>query len=150
MADIKKKGFKTIETNYEELDEQIWNHRKAILKRVLQIIAVIAVVIIGINLLSAIQSYDSYEVRDEIERKSSGSTQYQMFGDCLLEYSNDGIACINENRDIVWNQSFEMTSPKVQSCGDYMVVYDAAGTNAAPCALPAGRRAARRAQTVPG
>lgn len=128
MADIKKKGLKTIETNYEELEERIWNHRKAVVKRVLQVLVVVAVVIIGIELICAIQSYDEYEVRNEIERKSSISTQYQMFGDCLLEYSNDGISCYNKSRDVIWNQSFEMTSPKVQSCGEYLVVYDAAGT----------------------
>lgn len=128
MADIKKKGLKTIETNYEELEERIWNHRKAVVKRVLQVLVVVAVVIIGIELICAIQSYDEYEVRNEIERKSSISTQYQMFGDCLLEYSNDGISCFNKSREVIWNQSFEMTSPKVQSCGEYLVVYDAAGT----------------------
>ena len=89
MADVKKKGFKTLETNYEELDEQIREHRKQILKRGLQIIGIIVALVIGIELFYAIRSFDDYEIRDEIERKSSVSTQYQMFGDCLLEYSND-------------------------------------------------------------
>lgn len=128
MANIKKKGFKTIETNYEELDEKIREHRKSILKRGLKITALILVSFIIIELLYALQSYSDYEVRNEYERKSSGSTQYQKFGDCLLEYSSDGISCIDRNRDIIWNQSFEMASPKVQICGDYLVVYDAAGT----------------------
>lgn len=128
MADVKKKGFKTLETNYEELDEQIREHREQILKRGLQIIGIIVALVIGIELFYAIRSFDDYEIRDEIERKSSVSTQYQMFGDCLLEYSNDGISCVGANRAIVWNQSFEMTSPKVKICGEYLVVYDAAGT----------------------
>lgn len=128
MADVKRKGFKTLETNYEELDEQIRNHRNQILKRAVQIIALVAVLAISINLIYALQSFDDYEVRNEIERKSSGSAQCQKFGDCLLEYSNDGISCISRSRDIIWNQSFEMASPKVQICGEYLVVYDAAGT----------------------
>ena len=128
MADVKRKGFKTIETNYEELDAQIRDHRKSILKRGLQIIGLVVVLIVGINLVYALQSFNDYDVRNEIERKSSGSAQYQKFGDCLLEYSNDGISCISGSQDIIWNQSFEMTSPKVEICGDYLVVYDAAGT----------------------
>lgn len=128
VADVKKKGFKTLETNYEELDEQILEHRRDILKRVLQVIGIIAVLVIGIELMYAIRSFDDYEVRNSIDRKTSGSTQYQMFGEYLLEYSSDGISCISQNHDIVWNQSFEMTSPKVQICGDYLAVYDAAGT----------------------
>lgn len=128
MADVKKKGFKTIETNYEELEGQIWNNRKQLLKRVAQIIALVVVLIIGINLIYALQSYDDYEVKNEITRKSSGTAQCKKFGECLLEYSSDGIACINSNRDVVWNQSFEMTSPRVEICEDYLVIYDAAGT----------------------
>lgn len=127
MADVKKKGFKTIETNYEELDEQIREHRKSILKKGLQVIALIVILFVGIELIYALQSFNDYEVVNEMERKSSGSTQYKKFGDGLLEYSNDGISYISGNRDIIWNQSFEMSSPRVEICGEYLVVYDAAG-----------------------
>lgn len=128
VADVKKKGFKTLETDYEELEEQIREHRQKIIKRVLQVIGIIALLIIGFELFSAIRSFNDYEIRESVDRKSTGSTQYQMFGEYLLEYSNDGISCISGNRDIVWNQSFEMASPKVQTCGEYLVVYDAVGT----------------------
>ena len=128
MADIKKKRFKTVETNYEELDEQIREHRKSVLKRGVQVIGIIAILIMVIELICAIRSFDDYEVREAIERKSSATTQYQMFDDCLLEYSSDGITCIGSDNEIIWNQSFEMTSPKVQICGGYLVVYDAVGT----------------------
>lgn len=128
MADVKKKGFKTLETDYEELDEQIRDHRKHIIKRVLQIILIIAVMVIGIELLYAIRNYNDYDVQEMLDRTRGGTTQYQMFGDQLLEYSNDGISSMDRNHDIVWNQSFEMTAPKVEICGEYLVVYDAAGT----------------------
>jgi len=128
VAEVKKKGFKTIETEYEDLDEQIREHRKYILKRVLQVIAIIVVLIIGVELANALRSFDDYEVRDTIDGGSSGATQYKMFGTCLLEYSNDGISCIAQSNDIIWNQSFEMAAPEVQICGEYLVVYDAAGT----------------------
>ena len=128
MSDVKKKGFKTLETDYEELDEQILEHRKYLLKRALQVIAIIAVLVIGVELIYALRSFDDYEVRNELDRSSSSTAQYQMFGDSLLEYSNDGITCIGKNNDIIWNQSFEMVLPEVQICGEYLVVYDAAGT----------------------
>ena len=128
MSDVKKKGFKTLETDYEELDEQILEHRKYLLKRALQVIAIIAVLVMGVELMYALRSFEDYEVRNSLDRSSSGTAQYQMFGDNLLEYSNDGIMCIGKNNDIIWNQSFEMALPEVQICGDYLVAYDAAGT----------------------
>ena len=113
MADVKKKGFKTLEKSYEEIEEQIREHRSTILKRVLQTIGIIVALIIGVELFYALRSFNDYEIKDEIERKSSASAQYQMFGNYLLEYSNDGISCISSSHEIVWNQSFEMASPKV-------------------------------------
>ena len=53
VADVKKKGFKTIETNYEELEGQIWDHRKQLLKRAVQIIGLVVVLVVGINLIYA-------------------------------------------------------------------------------------------------
>ena len=94
MADVKKKGFKTLETDYEELDIQIHEHRKQIFKRGLQVIVLIVMLVIVLNLMYALRSYENYEVHNVIDRNSSGTTQYQMFGDYLLEYSSDGISCI--------------------------------------------------------
>ena len=128
MADVKKKGFKTLETDYDELEQQLQEHRNKIIKRTLQGIGIIVVLVILLELIAAIRSFDDYEVRDVIDRNSSGTMQYESFGNYMLEYSNDGISCVSKTRDIVWNQSFEMTTPKVSVCGDYLVVYDAAGT----------------------
>lgn len=128
VADVKKRGFKTLETDYDELDEQIHEHRKNIIKRLIKIVLAILVLVIGIELILALRSFDDYEVTSSLERTSSGAAQYETFGDCLLEYSNDGISCIGKNNEIVWNQSFEMASPEIQICGEYLVVYDAAGT----------------------
>ena len=128
VAKEKKNGFKTIETNYEELDKQIREHRKSNLKLVLSIILGIVVVVLTVEVVFALRRYDSYEVTNAIERNSNSATQYQMFGDYLLEYSNDGISCIGSGQEIIWNQSFEMVSPKVEFCGGYLVVYDGGGT----------------------
>ncbi len=128
VADVKKKGFKTLETDYDELDEQLYLHRKKIIKRTLQILAGVVIVVVLIELIAALRNYDDYEVRDVVERSSSGAMQYEAFGNYMLEYSNDGISCLTKSRDIVWNQSFEMTTPRVKICGNYLVVYDAAGT----------------------
>lgn len=128
MSDVKKKGFKTVETDYDELDEKIQKHRRHIFKRLIQIIIVIVVFVLGIMLINELRTYDDYEVRNAIDRHSSNTTRYEMFEDNLLEYSNDGATCVGKNKEIIWNQSFEMVSPEVQICEDYLVVYDAAGT----------------------
>lgn len=128
VAKEKKTGFKTIETNYEELDEQLREHKKGNLKLLLRILLTIGLVILIVDIIYALRSYSTYEVTSAIERNSSNTAQYEMFGEYLLEYSNDGISCIGTNQEIVWNQSFEMISPKIVTCGEYLAIYDANGT----------------------
>ncbi len=128
VAKEKKKGFKTIETNYEEIDEQIREHRKTNLKLLVRILLVLGLVILVVDIIYALRNYNNYEVIESTDRNSGSTTQYEMFGDYLLEYSNDGISCIDSNQEIVWNQAFEMVSPKIVICGEYLAIYDASGT----------------------
>ena len=42
----------------------------------------------------------------------------------IFQYSHDGMNCINENGIAVWNQTFEMQSPMVETCGDVVAIAD--------------------------
>ncbi len=128
MAKEKKKNLETIKMNHEEIEEKILEHRKNNLKLLLRVIVTIVLVVLMAEIVFALRSYDSYDITDSVERTSSNVTQYEVFKDYLLEYSNDGITCRGGDQEIVWNQSFEMVSPKVVICEDYLAVYDAGGT----------------------
>jgi len=128
VADTKKKDFKMIEADYEELHIQKKERSKALVKKGIKIALVILTFIIAIEIIYALRSFDSYDVRSVTERSRSSATQYAKFNDCVLEYSNDGISCIAANGEVVWNQSFEMISPQIEICGKYLAVYDAGGT----------------------
>lgn len=129
MADIKKRGFKTVETDYEELDEQIKHHRRQIVRRTIEVIALVVILVVVVELLYALQSFESYDIRNRVERSNSNVTQFAEYNDYIIEYSNDGISCVTHERELIWNQSYEMTTPKVDICGDYLVVYDVGGLN---------------------
>lgn len=92
MAD--KKDFKTVEINsdmQDEIDQQIRRHRRKVVRRVITAIFVIALLFVGIQLWSALRSYDSYEIRNKIEQQDSGSAKYETFLGKTVEYNNDGI-----------------------------------------------------------
>ena len=128
MEEKKKNGFKTVEKDYEELEKQLKEHRKNVLKRGIKIAIGVVIFVLAVELIHALRKFDSYEIQNIIERSNSSMTQYTSFDDCMLEYSNDGISCIQNGSEVIWNQSFEMMSPKTECCGDYMVIYDAGGT----------------------
>ena len=128
MADKKFKGFRTVETNDEELNEKIRQHRKKILRRVIEVLALVVIVLIIFKLIYAVQKYDDYEVKSSIERDSTNITKFEEFSKYILEYSNDGILCMTKSGTLIWNQAFEMVSPMIETCGEYLVVYDQGGT----------------------
>ena len=129
MADAKKRGFKTVETNYEEAESQIRRHRRKIIRRVIEAALLVIVLVVAIELLYALRSFDSYEIRNSIERSNTDVTQFVEYNDYILEYSNDGISCVTCNREMVWNQSYEMSNPQTDICGKYLAVYDSGGND---------------------
>lgn len=128
MPNNKRNGFKTVETNFEELEQKIRKHRIDNLKKIVKVVLVIIVIVFTIQLIYAIRSFDDYETRTSIERKIGSNTKFSEYLGYILEYSNDGISCMNENGTLIWNQSFEMSNPVLESCEKYLIVYDAGGT----------------------
>ena len=123
-----KKGFQTIETNFEELDEKIRVHRKKIFRRTIGICLGGIITIFLIQLWMAVRSYDSYEIRNSVSRNGSEAAKYEKFLGNIIEYSNDGIGYMTSDNQLLWNQSFEMTYPKLDICKEFLVIYDKGGT----------------------
>lgn len=127
-----KTDFKTVSNSGEELEqieEQVKKHRRKTFGRVTSTILLFVIALIGIQLWTALRSYSSYEVVNLAERHDSGTTKYASFLGRRVEYSNDGIVYYRDEDTPAWNQSFEMTSPEIDVCGSYLVVYDAGGTS---------------------
>lgn len=128
MANNKRNGLKTVKTNYEELERKIRDHKIKNAKKIAKIVAIIIVCIFVIKLLYEVLSFDDYEIRSSIDRTSGANVKFSEYLGYILEYSNDGISCKMENGTLIWNQSFELTNPVLETCGEYLIVYDAGGT----------------------
>ncbi|MGN1155197.1 MAG: DUF5711 family protein [Agathobacter sp.] len=130
MAEIKKSGLKTVETSQEELEQQLRQHRKKIFFRVIELTAITIILVVAVELLYALRSFTSYEIRNSIERSNTDVAEFVQFNNYIIEYSNDGATCVTHNRDMVWNQSYEMSDPNIDVCGKYLCIYDRGGTGA--------------------
>lgn len=130
MAD--RKDFKTVEIDsdvQQEVDEQIRRHRHKIARRVIIGVFVIALLFAGAQLWSALRSYNSYEIRSKTEQQDSGAAKYATFLGKMVEYNNDGIVYRDADNELIWNQSFEMSTPMLSVCESYLAVYDQGGTS---------------------
>ena len=130
MAEIKKSGLKTVETSQEELEQQLRQHRKKIFFRVIELTAITIILVVAVELLYALRSFTSYEIRNSIERSNTDAAEFVQFNNYIIEYSNDGATCVTHNRDMVWNQSYEMSDPNIDVRGKYLCIYDRGGTGA--------------------
>lgn len=127
-----KTEFKTVETSredLEELEEKIKKHRRKTRRRIALVVLSVAAVFVIVELWSALRTYSGYEVQSKAERQDIAATKFETFQGNILEYDNDGIMCHNTNDQLIWNQSYEMTTPMLSSCGQYLAVYDRGGTS---------------------
>ena len=146
---IKKEGFKTVETDLEELEEKIHDHRKKIFKRIVITIIAVLAVFAAAQLWMALRSYDSYDIKNSVDQGDKSAVQFGTFCGNVIEYSNDGAVYMYGNGELIWNQAFEMASPHIEKCETYMAIYDKNGTvGGGPGGMYAAEMCAKRGHSV--
>lgn len=128
MADKKKQGFHTVETNVEEMEEKIRRHRKIVVVRGLVVFFILIVSIGGAGIYFQLREYTDYDVVTEIVRNDSEATMYETFAGSILRYNNDGVFYADLSDHLIWNQAYEMQNPMVDICEGYAIVADKQGT----------------------
>lgn len=128
MPDTRKRGFHTVETNLEEMEQKIRAHRRKIAVRTAILAAAIAVIAAAAGIYFAWKEYESFEIRSEIERRDSAATRYESFAGNILRYNNDGAFFADMSDNLIWNQAYEMQNPMVDICEDYAAIADRQGT----------------------
>ena len=101
----------------------IRNHRRRIAFIIILAIAVIVGGTVALNLYLQNKSFKKYETINTIKTSGTTDSKYYKFGNCMLVYSNDGIAYI-EDDTTMWNQAFEMKTPLIDICDDTMAIAD--------------------------
>lgn len=131
MADneIKKRNFRTIETDQEELSKKIRVHRLRILKIVLVLSGIIVLIVAGFLLMMRLRQYTDFEVSESTERSDTTAIQYAAFDGGVIKYSNDGAIYTNAAEEQIWNQTYEMQEPMLDICGEYVAFAEKGGTH---------------------
>lgn len=91
--------------------------------KVITIIGIVCALLLAIYLFCVYRTYNNYKVRKTIKIETGTNSQYQAFGEFVVKYSNDGISYIN-GTETIWNEAYEMKSPIVDICGDYLAIAD--------------------------
>ncbi len=91
--------------------------------KVITIIGIVCALLLAVYLFCVYRTYNNYKVRKTIKIETGTNSQYQAFGEFVVKYSNDGISYIN-GTETIWNEAYEMKSPIVDVCGDYLAIAD--------------------------
>lgn len=66
----------------------------------------------------------SYEVVTSLSRGDDTSVYYQIMRKGMIRYSKDGMAMTDKSGNLIWSQTYEMTSPAIAVSDPYVAVGD--------------------------
>ena len=96
-----------------------------------RIILVILLLLGGILLALFLQGrrqYRTYSVISSKKLDDAGGTSYTLFQGNILAYNVDGCSYTSTGGNLLWNQSYQMSSPQVEMSDGYLMIYDRGGT----------------------
>ncbi|MBR4573445.1 MAG: hypothetical protein IKO16_00920 [Lachnospiraceae bacterium] len=128
MAEINESLKEKYEATQKDFEQKIRRHRRAILYRAVIGVAIVAALIASAYYNYQKMVYSDYDVLSLVTYPEASNARYIKFGQNVLRYSQDGASAFNIADDMLWNETFEMQNPLVDSCGDYVALGDYMGT----------------------
>ncbi|QFJ54218.1 DUF5711 family protein [Pseudobutyrivibrio xylanivorans] len=97
-------------------------------KRWMFLIVLIILCIIAIVVIKIVTTFSDYEVVKSWERNDSAESTYLSYQGNLLKYSGDGIFYTAYDGSLIWNYTYDMTNPTVDTSDSYLIAYDKKGS----------------------
>lgn len=124
----KPKAQKEKEGRTEDLWSRILRHRTEILIR-LGIVIVVLLLATGFFYFTYVnKEYDEINVVKSVPSVVTIGSNVMRFGSNILVYSNDGMKCVNEKGEVVWNETYQMQNPMIDISGDVVGIADYNGS----------------------
>ena len=118
-----EKQEETILKRKEQQDDYTPPKKRYIFLVILLILSIVAVIVIRI-----ISTYDDYEEIKTWERVDTGESTYSSFQGNILKYSGDGVFYTAYDGSLIWNYTYDMTNPAIDTCGNYIIAFDKKGS----------------------
>lgn len=120
--------YKSAKREEADYQNQIKRHRMQVISIVLSAIAFVVLFIFIIIAIYKSKVFSEYRILKTIEYQEVTSAKYVGFNGNVLRYSRDGAFAFNMNNEMLWNQTYQMQNPMVDTCGDYIAIGDYRGT----------------------
>ncbi len=122
-----KQAYRVVTSDVNEMNEKIHRHRRRILILTVLVVVLVLGTLTGAYIYLQTRNYTDYEIVESVKREESSGTGFAVFNGNVIKYNKDGATCISVSNHMVWNQTYEMQSPMVDTCEGYAVVADKKG-----------------------
>ncbi len=126
MATISRfpgKGNKS-ENDNMDFKQKLHLHKLKSFVAVLVCVALIVVVVTFLLVFYKNQQYSKLSVVNSVDRVSIETSSYMNNYGSIIVYSKDGVSCVNEKGNVLWNMTYEMQNPIVKRSSEYVGVGD--------------------------
>ena len=113
FAGFGKKEPDQQDSETEELEEQVRQHRKAVRRKTVIAVLSVLTVAIAVFLIIYLQTYTKVRVADTYAKAGAAEGNYEQFARGVLKYSRDGISYLNQKGEEKWNQPYQLKNPFV-------------------------------------
>lgn len=128
MATKQKHKFRTVEVDREDLEKKLRAHRRKVTILVIFVLFFLAAAAVVTYIYYENKIYSAYDVITSIDRSDTSASEFTEFQGKLLKCTNDGAVYTDLAGNLIWNQTYEMDGPLVQTCGNYVAIYEVNGT----------------------
>jgi len=128
MGEVNEYFKDKYEDSQKELKQIIRKHRLTILYRVLLVIGIVVALAIAVYYNYQRMIYSDYDVLRTLRYDEASNANYLNLNGKLLRYSNDGASAYSMDNEMIWNETYEMQTPLVDVCEDYIAIGDYKGT----------------------
>ena len=125
-----KKEYAGGETdNKPSYQEKIRNHKLAVIFRTLGITAFVVLMVLVIYVSWRDKEYSEYQITEGPAITNGTDSEVINLGGYIIQYSKDGVSCLNASGQQMWNQTYEMQNPIAHTCSNVVAIGDYNGHN---------------------
>lgn len=128
MVKVRKHNLHAVEVDRQDLEKKLKAHRRKVSALVLASLLILGAVVLAAYFYFENKVYSSYEILSSFERTDTSASEFTVFQGKLLKYTNDGAVYTDLSGNLIWNQTYEMDQPMIETCGNYAAIYELNGT----------------------
>lgn len=116
-----------------EADKQRFLKLPAHLLSYLLIVGAVLLIVFLISFISGHWQYRNYHVISSRTQEATVSASYANVDGDILRYSTDGASLLDSSGEVLWDVSYNMSSPDIALRGNTIAIYDTAGSSIVVC-----------------